>query len=66
MHPDRDIVLCGGRTTTLGAWDRLGLAFCANGMMVGDYLTEKGGAFERDLTLARDLIALDRGTHVVG
>ena len=59
MHPGRDIVICGGRTTTLGSWDRLGLAFCANGMMVGDYLTKKGGSFERDLALARDLTDLD-------
>jgi len=60
MHPERDIVLCGGRTTTLGDWDRLGLASCANGMMVGDYLTKKGGPFERDLALARGLADLAR------
>jgi len=66
MHPERDIVICGGRATTLGEWDRLGMFSCANGMMVGDYLTEKGGPFERDLALARDLADLDRGTHVAG
>ncbi|MDR2244764.1 MAG: biotin synthase BioB [Burkholderiales bacterium] len=66
MHPERDIVICGGRTTTLSAWDRLGLLSCANGMMVGDYLTEKGSPFERDLTLAHDLADLDRRTHVAG
>ena len=66
MHPERDIVICGGRASTLGAWDRLGLLSCANGMMVGDYLTEKGSPFERDLALTRDLAALDRGTHAAG
>ena len=66
MHPQRDIVICGGRGTTLGAWDRLALFACANGIMVGDYLTEKGSPFERDLALARDLADLDQGTHVAG
>ena len=61
MHPQRDIVLCGGRASTLGAWDRLALFSCANGMMIGDYLTEKGSPFERDLALVRDLVELDRG-----
>lgn len=55
MHPGRDIVICGGRTTTLGNWDLPALFSCANGMMVGDYLTEKGGPFERDMALAREL-----------
>jgi biotin synthase len=66
MHPKRDIILCGGRASTLGAWDRLGLFSCANGMMVGDYLTEKGGPLERDLALARDLAALGRRAHAAG
>ncbi|MDR0250036.1 MAG: biotin synthase BioB [Burkholderiales bacterium] len=64
MHPRRDIVLCGGRTTTLGAWDSLGLFSCANGVMVGDYLTEKGGALERDMALVRDLVGFRRGADV--
>ena len=60
MHPKRDIVLCGGRTTTLAAWDRLALFSCANGVMVGDYLTEKGSLFERDLALVSDLVSLEQ------
>jgi len=64
MHPERDIVLCGGRTSTLGEWDRLGLTSNANGMMVGDYLTKKGGPFERDQALARDLTDLARDLGV--
>ena len=66
MHPERDIVICGGRAATLGAWDRLALFFCANGMMVGDYLTEKGSPFERDVALLRDMIELGGETHVAG
>ena len=60
MHPERDIVICGGRATTLGAWDSLGLFSCANGMMVGNYLTEKGSPLKRDLALASDLANIDR------
>jgi biotin synthase len=48
MHPERDIVLCGGRSKALGEWDRLAVLAGANGVMVGDYLTEKGSPFERD------------------
>ena len=57
---------CGYRTATLGSWDCLGFAFCASGTMVGDFLTEKGGPFKRDLALTRDRIDLDRGAHVPG
>jgi biotin synthase len=66
MHPQRDIVVCGGRASTLGAWDRLGMFFCANGMMVGDYLTEKGSPLERDLALDHDLTVLGRRIHGTG
>ncbi len=53
MHPARDIVLCGGRTSTLGENDQLAFPSFANGLMVGDYLTEKGGVFTRDLNLIK-------------
>ncbi len=55
MHPGRDIVLCGGRSTTLGEWDRLALLGAANGVMLGDYLTARGNAFDRDLLVLREL-----------
>lgn len=51
MHPERDIVLCGGRGKTLGEWDRLAMLAGANGIMVGDYLTTKGCHFGRDLDM---------------
>ena len=66
MHPERDIVICGGRGSTLGPWDRLALFSCANGMMVGDYLTEKGGQLERDMALDRDLAYFNGDPHAAG
>lgn len=48
MHPSRDLVICGGRATTLGEWDRLLFSAGANGLMVGDYLTTSGRPFARD------------------
>ena len=57
MHPGRDIVLCGGRPGTLGEQDRLAFPDLANGLMVGDYLTEKGASFTRDLAMVREKTA---------
>ena len=54
-NPSRDIVICGGRGLVLGEWDRLVFSAGANGLMVGDYLTTKGRALERDLNLLSDL-----------
>ena len=57
MHPGRDIVLCGGRPGTLGEQDRLAFPALANGLMVGDYLTEKGASFSRDMAMVRERTA---------
>lgn len=54
MHPERDIVLCGGRGKTLGEWDRVAALAGANGIMVGDYLTTRGNPFERDIRMLRE------------
>lgn len=51
MHPDRDIVVCGGRGSTLGEWDSWIFAAGANGIMTGDYLTTPGSPFERDIRM---------------
>jgi len=51
MHPQRDIVLCGGRSVVLGHWDALAFTAGANAMISGDYLTTKGAAFARDAHL---------------
>ncbi len=55
MHPDRDIVICGGRGRTLGEWENTVFFAGANGLMVGDYLTAKGSPFEKDMAMLRTL-----------
>ena len=61
LHPARDIVICGGRTRTLGEWENSLFLAGANGLMVGDYLTTRGSALERDMAMLRELGVLDRG-----
>lgn len=48
MHPSRDIVICGGRSVTLGQWENLLFSAGANGLMIGDYLTTSGSPYEKD------------------
>lgn len=51
MHPCRDLVICGGRSTVLGEWDSWVIAAGANGLMTGDYLTTTGSPYERDIRM---------------
>lgn len=55
MHPDRDILIAGGRSHVLGEWQSWLYAAGANGLMIGDYLTTSGAAFEADLAMMRTL-----------
>ena len=55
LHPGRDVVVCGGRSTVLGEWDRSLFHCGANGIMIGDYLTTKGSGLEEDLGYLRTL-----------
>ena len=55
MHPTKDILIAGGRSHVLGEWQSWLYAAGANGMMIGDYLTTSGAAFEADLTMMRTL-----------
>lgn len=55
MHPDRDILICAGRVERLGRYSPLLFAAGANGLMVGDCLTVKGGPLELDRALLNDL-----------
>lgn len=48
MHPEKDIIICGGRAKTLGRWENSLLFAGANALMVGDYLTTSGSAGHRD------------------
>ena len=55
LHPGRDILIAGGRSHVLGEWQSWLYAAGANGMMIGDYLTTSGAAFEADLAMMRTL-----------
>lgn len=55
MHPARDIIICGGRAHTLGAWENSVFFAGANGLMVGDYLTSPGSSPAKDREMLRVL-----------
>ncbi len=55
VHPEKDILIAGGRGHVLGEWQSWLYAAGANGMMTGDYLTTSGAAFEADLAVMRTL-----------
>ena len=55
IHPDKDIVVCGGREITLKD-DQSQLFFAgANGLMIGNYLTTPGQQIETDLAMIQNL-----------
>ena len=60
LQPRRDIVICGGRTRTLGEWENSLFLAGANGLMVGDYLTTRGNALDRDMAMLRELGVVSR------
>lgn len=51
VHPDRDIIICGGRTRVLGHREALLFQAGANAVMTGDYLTTHGSSIARDKAL---------------
>ncbi len=56
VHPTKDIIICGGRAKILGeSWQSWVYAAGANAVMTGDYLTQKGNAFEKDRALVEAL-----------
>ena len=55
MHPSRDILVCGGRTRTLGAWQSWLFLAGANGLRTGDYLTTTGSSFDADTAMMETL-----------
>lgn len=55
LHPGRDILVCGGRETTLGQWQSWVFAAGANGLMVGNYLTTAGRALADDMEMLATL-----------
>ncbi len=51
MHPTQDILVAGGRESTLGEYRSWTFMSGANGLMVGNYLTTSGQALHRDYTM---------------
>lgn len=55
MMPRRTIKVAGGRETGLGDFQGMAFTAGANGMIVGNYLTQKGRSLEDDRRLVREL-----------
>lgn len=55
MHPEKDIIVCGGRSKVLGDWDRTVFHSGASAIMIGDYLTTRGTGMDKDRELLRTL-----------
>ena len=49
MHPHRDVIVCAGRSGSLGRYDELTFLSGANGLMIGDFLTVEGSPSNLDL-----------------
>ncbi len=55
LMPDKEIRVCGGRTTALHDLHPLIFAGGANGMMIGNYLTRSGREPHKDIQMLNDL-----------
>ncbi len=55
LMPDRTIKVAGGRESALGDFQGMAFTSGANGMIVGDYLTQKGRSPEDDRRLIAEL-----------
>ena len=49
LNPDKDLVICGGRLDALKSFKNMIFSAGANGVMLGDYLTRRGGAANDDI-----------------
>ena len=49
FNPGKDVVICGGRLEALKSLKNMVFSAGANGLMLGDYLTRKGGEICEDL-----------------
>ncbi|MCX5893977.1 MAG: biotin synthase BioB [Deltaproteobacteria bacterium] len=54
-HPERSIIICGGRQATLRSLSPLVCAAGADALMTGDYLTTRGRLPEEDRQMLADL-----------
>ncbi len=64
--PDREIRLCGGRLQTLGEFNSMIFLAGADGLMIGNYLTQKGRSAGDDLAMIRTLGLTPAGGDTVG
>jgi biotin synthase len=55
LHPERAIIICGGRQATLRSLGPLVFAAGADSLMTGDYLTTRGRLPDEDRQLLADL-----------
>ncbi len=55
LMPDKEIRICGGRTTALNELHPLIFAAGASGMMIGNYLTRSGREPHKDIQMLKDL-----------
>jgi biotin synthase len=55
LHPERSIIICGGRQATLRSLSPLVFAAGADALMTGDYLTTRGRLPEEDRQMLADL-----------
>ena len=55
VHPEKDIVICGGREITLKENQSRLFYAGANGLMIGNYLTTPGQQIEKDLAMIQEL-----------
>ncbi len=60
MLPDREIIVCGGRLSTLDRENSWVLAAGASAIMTGNYLTTRGCGYEDDDIMLRSLGAVRR------
>ncbi len=60
MNPGREIIVCGGRLSTLGEEHSWVLAAGASALMTGNYLTTRGCGYEDDDMLLRAIGAARR------
>ncbi|RMG72753.1 MAG: biotin synthase BioB [Nitrospirae bacterium] len=53
--PDRQIRICGGRAQVLGRFSQMALMAGADGLLIGNYLTQQGISAQDDLAMLRSL-----------
>lgn len=55
IHPNKDIIVCGGREVNLRSLQSLIFYAGANGTLMGNYLTTKGDSPDKDMQMIKDL-----------